>query len=239
MIVIYRVKITPMIPHDNRQLRVDLLKGIKPQLTQWISNPVISGMTIYSTEATPDIERSFQSGNYTLNIKQVKTFDLKGNPVLLLHFLNNALRNVMSRLNYMEIGRTTKFFDTSNGTKFDGLLMFPGYKASFARLEGGVYLRVDSAKKIVNNKTVLEIIDGIYKKYQSEDKEKKREIIKEELIGNVIMTNYGKPKYYRIEDIDFRPAEEITIDGKGTLIQYFKDKYNANINKPKQPLLKV
>ena len=89
---------------------------------------------------------------------------------MLLLFLNNALRNVMNRLNYVEIGRTNKFFDTKNRTEFDGLYMYPGYQASFNRLQGGVYLKVDSANKIVNSKNVLQVIDDIYKRYHSEDK---------------------------------------------------------------------
>lgn len=33
--------------------------------------------------------------------------------------------------------------------------MFNGYKANFVKLEQGYFLRVDAAKKIVRNQTVL------------------------------------------------------------------------------------
>lgn len=240
VIVIYRVKITPQIALDNRPLRQQLLNSILPQLKQWIGDPVLSGMTIYSTRHNSNKEQTFSSENYQLNIRQVKTFDIKGNPNMLLLFLNNALRNVMSRLNYVEIGRTSKFFDTKNRTEFDGLFMYPGFQASFNRLEGGVYLKVDSANKIVNNKNVLQVIDGIYKKYQNEDKERKRDLIKEELVNKIIMTNYGKPRYYRIEDIDFRQAAEVMLDNTSmSIVAYYKDKYGYEVKNVKQPLLKV
>lgn len=38
-------------------------------------------------------------------------------------------------------------------------MMFSGYKANFMQLERGVFLRVDTAKKIVRNQTVLAAIN--------------------------------------------------------------------------------
>ena len=45
--------------------------------------------------------------------------------------------------------------------------MFSGYKANFMLLEGGIYLRVDGAKKIVRNQTVLDFINEIYNLHKS------------------------------------------------------------------------
>ncbi len=42
--------------------------------------------------------------------------------------------------------------------------MFSGFKANFMQLEKGIYLRVDSAKKIVRNQTVLDYINALYSK---------------------------------------------------------------------------
>lgn len=42
--------------------------------------------------------------------------------------------------------------------------MFSGFKANFMQLEKGIYLRVDSAKKIVRNQTVLDYINDLYSK---------------------------------------------------------------------------
>lgn len=65
----------------------------------------------------------------------------------------------MRGLDYMEIGRSGKYFNTKEKTKIDNLMMFSGYRSNFVELESGIYLRVDSAKKIVRNQTVLEMID--------------------------------------------------------------------------------
>lgn len=72
----------------------------------------------------------------------------------------------MRRLDYMEIGRSGKYFNTKEKKDIDSLWMFNGYRSNFVLLENGFYLRVDSAKKIVRNQTVLQYIDEIYKIHQ-------------------------------------------------------------------------
>ena len=79
--------------------------------------------------------------------------------------------------------------------------MYNGYKSNFVHLEKGYFLRVDPAKKIVRNQTVLEFMDSLYVIHNDKDKEEKRNIIKGELIGKIVMSNYGKTQYYQINDI--------------------------------------
>lgn len=55
--------------------------------------------------------------------------------------------------------------------------MFNGYRSNFVLLENGIYLRVDSAKKIVRNQTVLQYIDDLYKIHQDKDKEERRLVV--------------------------------------------------------------
>ena len=81
--------------------------------------------------------------------------------------------------------------------------MFSGYKVNFMELEKGIYLRVDTAKKIVRNQTVLQYINEIYKLHSDKERDEKRSILKQELINKIIMTNYGKTRYVRILDIEF------------------------------------
>ena len=81
--------------------------------------------------------------------------------------------------------------------------MFSGFKANFMRLEKGIYLRVDSAKKIVQDQTVLDFINSVYSKNKNKERDEKRVILKEELINRIIMTNYGKTRYVKIVDVIF------------------------------------
>lgn len=76
--------------------------------------------------------------------------------------------------------------------------MYSGFKANFVLLEKGIFLRVDSAKKIVRNQTVLEYIDEIYKKNESKDREDKRNLVQSLLKNQIIQVNYGNGRYYKI-----------------------------------------
>ena len=84
----------------------------------------------------------------------------------MLSFLNNGLRNLMNKLNYIEIGKSGKYFNVKEKQDIDNLMMFSGFKCNFVLLENGYFLRVDGAKKIVRNQTVLQAIDELYKFHQ-------------------------------------------------------------------------
>jgi len=79
--------------------------------------------------------------------------------------------------------------------------MYSGYKSNFVKLEKGYFLRIDPAKKIVRNQTVLDFIDSMYAVHKNKDKEERRQVIKAELIGKIVMSNYGKTQYYQVTDI--------------------------------------
>lgn len=89
--------------------------------------------------------------NYTITVKQVKVYNMAANQKLFLNFLNNGLKNMMRKLDYIEIGRTGKFFNTKQKETIDNLFMYSGYKANFVQLEKGILLRIDPAKKIVRS----------------------------------------------------------------------------------------
>jgi metal-dependent HD superfamily phosphatase/phosphodiesterase len=177
---------------------------------------------------------------YVVAVRQVKVYDLKANPKLLLAFLNNALRNSMRHLNYVEIGRTGKYFNAKEKKNIDNLVMYNGFKSNFVQLEKGIFLRVDAAKKIVRNQTVLEFIDQLYGIHRDKDKDERRMLLKEKLVGQSVMSNYGKTVYHRVMDIRFEDMSTINVptpEANLTLIQYYKVKYGITINKPKQPLV--
>lgn len=52
--------------------------------------------------------------------------------------------------------------------------MFSGFKANFMELQKGIYLRVDTTKKIVRNQTVLQFIDDFYRNNTDKSKDQKR-----------------------------------------------------------------
>ena len=226
VIYIFSVHFNPKIPLDNTILRRRLLEENRDKIKAYIGNlliylekPVISGNNIYSTVKPLAEVFEIEAGDHKINAKQVKVLDLQENPNLLLSFLNNGLRNVMRGLDYMEIGRSGKYFNAKQKTHIDNLMMFSGYKSNFVHLESGYYLRVDSAKKIVRNQSVLDVIDSLYKVHQDKDREEKRNLLLSELIGKIVMTNYGKTAYYKIEDLVFEDIDSIRLDDASVSIR--------------------
>ena len=45
--------------------------------------------------------------------------------------MNVGLRGIMSRLGYLEIGKSGKYFDTSKDQKIDKLRMYKGFSSNF------------------------------------------------------------------------------------------------------------
>jgi hypothetical protein len=133
----------------------------------------------------------------------------------------------MSRLNYVEIGRTGKYFNTGSKDVIDNLYMYKGFASSFVEVVGGVYLRVDTARKIVRKDTVLSIIDELYRLSNCSTKEEKRNKVKEALIGSIVMTTYAKSTFYRVLDINFgAKVTDFPIDDKySNLKEYYSKKY--------------
>jgi hypothetical protein len=118
----------------------------------------------------------------------------------------------MSRMGFIEIGRSGKYFSTLNAKSIDNLKMYYGFTSSFQECEKGMLLRVDTARKIVRSDTVLATINNIYILHKGKDKEEKRNEVKRALINAIVMTTYGKPTFYRILDIEFKSLMSIPIN---------------------------
>lgn len=65
--------------------------------------------------------------------------------------------------------------------------------------------------------------------------------MKAELIGQIVMTTYKKQTFYRIVDVitDKRMDEVYVNEQYPSMKDYFEQKHQLEITKPKQPLLHV
>ena len=150
--------------------------------------------------------------NYTLGLRKVRTTDLskimssdEKEAIGPLAFLNNMMKQFLMKLGYNEIGKSRKYFNKDNKLKMPnvGVVLYMGFSTSFSVLESGVYLKIDSSTKVIQNVTALEAINELYRKYNDRNREEKRQIIKNEFVGKTLMANYGNNKYWRIEDVEF------------------------------------
>ena len=54
------------------------------------------------------------------------------------------------------------------------------------------------------------------------------------------MSNYGKTRYYRIQDIHFINMAEILLENDTvSLLDYYKNKYQLTPKKPNQPIIEA
>ena len=197
-----------------------------------IPNPVFSSSNIFSDRPPNKKEElAIPIGDIILKIKQVKVCSVGENKNLFLGFLNVALRNLMHKHSYTELGKSRKFFNT---TKYDkpepSIRLFSGYQANFLVGESKFFLRVDPAKKIVRTETALLEINRIYAENKTKEREEKRNLVKEGLVGKTLMTNYGKARYFRVDDVCFDNPETKFIPGTTTSLKdYYYLRYNVKI----------
>ena len=78
-----------------------------------------------------------------------------------LNFLNNLVKKFFDSLGFVEIGKSQKYFNPKERISIanSALMLYNGYETAFNITEGGIFLRVDSMVKIIQNKTVLTVIN--------------------------------------------------------------------------------
>ena len=72
-----------------------------------------------------------KAGNFDIHISQRKVHHVGNKPAVFLLFLNVSLRGIMSRMGYIEIGRSGKYFTSAKTQTIDNLKMYKGFTSSF------------------------------------------------------------------------------------------------------------
>ena len=110
---------------------------------------------------------------------------------------------------------------------------YPGFTTRFVETEKGIYINVSLKNKIESTNNILEYLQAMA--YRNK---KNRNEIKNKLEGRWF---YFEKKKFKIDDIlfDKNPKNQnIHVDGKSiSLYDYYKKKYNLNIDDLKQPLI--
>ncbi len=176
-------------------------------------------------------------------------------------FFNTLVKHVLRSMKLLEFGRSSKYFNLEKSASIPdtNLRIFHGYLTSFNHYESGFFLKIDVSHKIIRTETVLNYVDELYNKYQDISKDEKRKRVKEALIGRTVLAMYGNYRYWRIDDIIFdRDCDSLefyderslllaennnqnnaiaTQPHKYTISQYYKERYNMKVTKPRQPLI--
>lgn len=196
---------------------------------------------------------------YTINIRLVK--DLYYTEGQFVQFLNILQRKCFQALDLQLLGRN--YFDPKNNIKLNDwkLELWPGYVSSIRQHENKMLLCCEISHKILRQDTVLEQLRAIYRQSGSNYQVwprlfvlsffvlnffKKNMLIflqnaaQRILLDTIIITRYNN-RTYKIDDVDFNSSPSHTFPRRdGTeisYVQYFKERYNLNIQDKQQPML--
>ena len=127
-----------------------------------------------------------------------------------------------------------KYFDKKEiMCKEAGLNVIRGFKFTLCTLKSGLYLQIDVCSRVYRSSNLLEELTG----------QKSRDYA-DSLIGSIIITNYGKRRTYKIENIDYNqsPASKFYHEkraGQVTFAEYYAESYGLKVSAMKQPLVEV
>jgi hypothetical protein len=126
--------------------------------------------------------------------------------------------------------------------------LFCGYQTAAKIAENGIFLQLSIKHKIINTKSCLEQI----KKIQSHSGADFLKKLKELFVNKTVQANYGKYKFYRIDDVTIdknvmnhtirrkNGINSLTLDNGNheeiTLFQYYNHCYEKTICDKHQPL---
>ena len=114
--------------------------------------------------------------------------------------------------------------------------VWPGYITVVDVYEGGLYLQLDVAHRVLRTETVRDAFVTLKKRGASSFKTEAEKTV----LGQTVITKYNN-KSYKIDDIEFNetPMTEFTLASgtKLSFYDYYKNQYGIEIQDKNQPLL--
>ena len=223
------------------------------KLQQVVGSFAVSGKSIYTlTEIDESISfKSFYRGtNFVIKIDKTtgqqvnlvtnfKNEDNTHSQTILNSILNSAFRETKLK----QIGQRPHFFDMDKAIDLsrDGLMIWPGYKASIQHTQLGLTIAVDQTFKFISTKSVLDQMIELRQQYRDEHQWK--QAVNVEFTRKSIMANWGAKKTYIIDGVDFdKNPENHMFERNGepiNIAEYFMQMYQVRITDMRQPLLMI
>jgi len=182
-------------------------------------------------------KNSHDFSDVKVKIELRKKHDVGSRQLLTLY--NIILQKVMRALKFIQHNR--KWFDPTKAKKIAAynLDVWPGMVTAVDRFEGGLFMQLDGASRVLRTDTARDLLMQIQKKIKSSGGSIKQEAEKQ-LLGESILTRYNNRSYI-IDDINFEMSPKSTFTNeKGvqmTFIDYYKKQYGLEVKDKDQPLL--
>jgi len=239
------------VDFDPKEDQTSFKKAVMYSLQDKLGAFIFDGSVLYTAKDISDKDLIQHSSfkkvteakqiDYTIQLKKVKVLD-PTDPVL-VQFYNNALRRAMTLMGYEQLFRN--FFDTEASIKLeqDNMELWPGYVTAIRNHDNGWMLCVETTHKVIRTRTMLEEINGIKQRNVGKSRSEVAEILKKELIGQIVLTRYNN-KTYRIDDVDVDCSPSSNFDtinngvkGKTKYEEYYQGRYGITITEREQPML--
>ncbi|XP_069353590.1 piwi-like protein 3 [Eulemur rufifrons] len=181
---------------------------------------------------------SRESGTLTVTVTIEFSRDLTPNAPDCLRFYNILFRRTLKSMDWKQVGRN--YYNDMEAVKFSEtqvkLEIWPGYATSILQYENSITLCADVNHKLIRIQTAYDLMNKI----ATDNKERIREKIADELVGSIVMTRYNN-RTYRVDGIAWERTPKDTFeksDGERiTYIDYYSQQHKVLITDDHQPLL--
>ncbi|KAM4746677.1 piwi-like protein 2 [Anableps anableps] len=230
----YHVTFTPNV--ESMAMRFGMMKDHRSTTGEVVA---FDGSILYLPVKLKDevvVQSSRQTDNQEIEIKIQMTKILPPNCDLCIPFYNVVFRRVMKIIGLKQVARNHYNPESAIVLEKQRLQVWPGYATAIKRTDGGLYLSVEVTHKVLQNDSVLDLMNMLYK----QSKENFQDVCTKELVGTIVITRYNN-RTYRIDAIEWNksPNDTFTLmDGtKTTFLEYYSKNYGITIKEMNQPLL--
>ncbi|XP_021166031.2 piwi-like protein 2 [Fundulus heteroclitus] len=230
----YHVTFTPNV--ESMGMRFGMMKDHRSTTGEVVA---FDGSILYLPVKMKDevvLKSVRRTDDQAIEIKIQMTKILPPNSDLCIPFYNVVFRRVMKIIGLKQVARNHYHPENAIVLEKHRLQVWPGYATAIKRLDGGLYLSVDVTHKVLQNDSVLDVMNMLYK----QSKENFKDICTKELVGAIVITRYNN-RTYHIDGIEWdkSPNDTFTLmDGtKTTFLEYYRKNYGITIKDMNQPLL--
>ena len=271
-LTLFNIEVRPPFDESNFSLRRLIYYYIETHFPKYFKKNFFGGNVLYSfiyceneedknTYNKIQFNETIKEKEYTITLTKIKEVkleevnDFSGQNQKIKLYIETLIRNiVMKNKNVIYFKDRTLFEININNitrvTHDSDESIYRGYMTSANITENGLFLLINNINKVISGKTVLQKIREIETKYQHLPVKEIQNQIKSYFENHrTVITTYGVPRAYKINNIDFdldpktlsimiddneQRKKKITV----TLYDYYKKKYNMEI-KLKQPLIEA
>lgn len=244
---LYAIKMLPEIP-PNSKLIYSIMRNKRQELSKIFKIHFQQGLVIYSTEEvqeTIEFETLCTQNNINYFISIVPTkatlgyidteTDKDTQYMKIKQFLEKVVNSILNANSNLIRFNKKNVFDCGLLRSLGESKIIPGFNTSISVGEMGPMIRITTKNKLINSTTCFEKMRDF----------KTNEEIKEYFLGKSVLTGYGAPRIYKIDDVTFSDTvNSVNFNVKMkdntyeqlNLFEYYKRFYDKIIKETNQPL---